>query len=61
MVCVIATGTPGVAILLDGVNVEANTNEGRVEGVNLGANAGLVNLVGAGRWRPFLSDGKPGG
>ena len=29
-VCVVATGTPGVAVLLDGVNVEASTNEGRV-------------------------------
>lgn len=39
MVCVVATGTPGVAMLLDGVNVEASTNEGKV---------GDIWLVGAG-------------
>ena len=38
-VCVVATGTPGVAMLLDGVNVEASTNEGKV---------GDIWLVGAG-------------
>ena len=41
-VCVVATGTPGVAMLLDGVNVEANTNEGRDVGAKL-----LGNAVGA--------------
>lgn len=39
MVCVVATGTPGVAMLLNGVNVEASTNEGKV---------GDIWLVGAG-------------
>ena len=38
-VCVVATGAPGVAMLLDGVNVEASTNEGKV---------GDIWLVGAG-------------
>ena len=41
-VCVVATGAPGVAMLLDGVNVEANTNEGRDVGAKL-----LGNAVGA--------------
>jgi len=37
--CVVATGIPGVAMLLDGVNVEANMNEGRDVGVKLVGNA----------------------
>ena len=38
-VCVVATGTPGVAMLLSGVNVEAITNDGRAVGAKLVGNA----------------------
>ena len=41
-VCVVATGAPGVAMLLDGVNVEAITNDGRAVGAKL-----VGNVVGA--------------